>query len=101
LVSHLWANMAIVRKFRDVKTWTAWKVLAVEVEQDLKQTIQVNTGGWKGSNLDKVDNQMAFRPYQLELLKLWKGQSEVDWDRLAAIAKLWNETGTLAAQLAK
>ena len=90
-----------MEKFRDVKTWTARKVLAVEAEQDLKSTIQENTGGWKGLNSGKADNQKAFGTYQLELSKIWQNQSEAERDRLDGIAKLWNETGPPAAQQAK
>jgi hypothetical protein len=90
-----------LEKFRDVKTWTARKVLAVEAEQDLKRTIQENTGGWKGLNSGKADNEKAFGMYQLELSKIWQNQSEVERNRLEGIAKLWNETGPPAAQQAK
>jgi hypothetical protein len=55
-----------LEKFQDVKTWTAQKVLAVEAEQDLKRTIQENTGGCKGLNSGKADNQKAFGMYQLD-----------------------------------
>jgi hypothetical protein len=88
-------------KFKDVKKWTARKVLAVEAEEDLKQTIRESTGGWNGSNSGKADNQKAFGTYQVELSKIWNQQSEDDRSRLEEIARLWNETGPPAIQQAK
>jgi hypothetical protein len=73
----------------------------VEAEEDLKEIIRSNTGGWNGSNSGKADNQRAFGTYQVELSKLWHGTSEAERERLDEIAALWNQVGPPAEQQAK
>jgi len=65
-----------LEKFRDVKKWTARKVLGVEAEEELKTTIRQKTGGWNGTNSGQADNQKAFGTYQVELSRLWEGVPE-------------------------
>jgi hypothetical protein len=92
---------ASAEKFKDIKTWTARSVLAVEAEEELKAIIRENTGGWAGSLSGKRDNQKAFGTYQTELSTLWKTTSDSERERLEAVAKIWNQMGPPPEQQAK
>ena len=90
-----------LEKFRDVKKWTARKVLGVEAKEELKTMIQQKTGGWNGMNSGQADNQKAFGMYQVELSRLWEGVPEQEKARLEEVAALWNQMGPPPDQQAK
>ena len=90
-----------IEKFRDMKKWTARKVLGIEADTDLKNTIRTKSGGWNGSESGKADNQRAFGMYQAELTKVWDRTSDEEKQRLELVAELWNQMGPPAAQQAK
>jgi hypothetical protein len=90
-----------VEKFRSVKKWTARTVFGTEVADELKETIQMKTGGWKGASSGLADNKNAFSLYQKELSKLWNNTSDKEKERLDRLAELWNQMGPPPKQQAK
>jgi hypothetical protein len=88
-------------KFRSVKKWTARSVFGTEVQDELKATIQLKTGGWNRASSGLADNQKAFSLYQKELTKLWNDTSDKEKDRLDRLAELWNQMGPPPKQQAK
>jgi len=88
-------------KFKRVKRWTARTVFGTEVQDELKKTIRLKTGGWNGASSGRLDNQKAFGQYQAELSKLWERTSAAEKERLAGVAELWNRMGPSQEQQAK